>query len=352
MQFSSIRFFVTILFIYWPVAHSIELFGQEAATPNNRQSLSNHPKNTKFSMYTSKSKQVDCGQVDIDEDYDELNHIYEHDDIIANKTTYNDFVMFMNEEDNSIDSNADPYADPKLAFNLKTVTNLSACLIENLNKQRQGIHNNNSSSSPFISFSTHFASKLTQFVFDNYFYLDDKSGILYIKKRIDREIFCAKVGIEIEKLTELKLNRQKSSALNLTSLSLNNPSHNAAQFRASATKKVQKRSSAFIQRYSSNGGISSLFRPSVMMHAKFHDMVNCDCKSEKCEINFRFVAFKDRTNHVSGSGSVNSYKFMNLKVNVNDLNDNSPKFAKNSLHLNISENFGKNSKENEKKQVI
>jgi hypothetical protein len=326
------------------------------------QKASNHVKsqNPKFSMYTSKSRQIDCGYVEIDEDYDELSHIYQHDDIVLNKTTYNDFVMFMDEEediDATMNNNNRETKgnDPKLSFNLKTVSNLSACLADSFSK-RQLLHPPMSNNS-FTSYSTHFSSKVTQFVFDSYFYLDEKSGIVYSKKRIDREVFCAKVASEISKLSDVRLNKQKWSSPSPTKNKTIIRFSNKSSRNATSRKKLQKRRAATpsLRKHTNTLNPNVVFKPSILINTKFHDTVNCDCRSEKCEINFRFIAFKDskvaeKTNSLSAQPQ--AYKYLTLKININDLNDNSPKFAKNSLYLNISESFGiNNNKADENKKV-
>jgi hypothetical protein len=225
------------------------------------------------------------------------------------------------------DLSSPPKQHQKLSFNLKTVSNLTACLLEHHQRHNQTL---------FTSYAPHFSSKLTQFVFDQYFYLDEKRGVLYVRKRMDREVFCAKVANEAAKL------QQSSEAVRLSSSKQHRPpgkksaaSGTVVRFRASAsrngTRRIQKRAAT---PFSSRGGVGLMFKPSMLLNSKFHDTVNCDCRSERCEVNFRFVAFKEKA-------ATNTYKYVTLKVNINDLNDNTPKFAKNSLYLNVSESFGR-----------
>lgn len=270
---------------------------------------------------TKSAKMIDCGSVDLDEDYDELNHIFNHDDIVQNRTTYSDHVFLVNDnnEESSGIADSSPQADPRLFFNLRHVSNLSQCLTDNTRRN----NNNTSSPSQFtLSYSTYFTSKLSQFVFDNYFYIDDKLGVLYAKKRIDREVVCAKLESQIGKLAEVRLNKHKSS-----------------KSRSGGSKTSYNGSSTILRSRKTRSSPSFMFKPAVLLTGakSQHDSVNCDCKSDKCEIGFRFVAFKDR---LAQSSSSNVYKYLTVKININDLNDNTPKFAKSVLYLNISESFG------------
>lgn len=65
------------------------------------------------------------------------------------------------------------------------------------------------------------------------------------------------------------------------------------------------------------------------------DSLDCDCRSDKCELRLKFNAFRDylkKTNH---------YHLI-YTIKINDLNDNLPKFKTNYLYLNISEFIGTN----------
>ena len=129
-------------------------------------------------------------------------------------------------------------------------------------------------------------------------YLDEKTGVVYSKKRIDREVFCAKVASEASKLADVKLNKQIWSSLsnkNKSSGRLSNKSsRNATSHLKSVRRKLQKRHATPVRKYTNSLNPSLVFKPSILLNTKFHDSVNCDCKSEKCELNFRFIAFKDK----------------------------------------------------------
>lgn len=95
---------------------------------------------------------------------------------------------------------------------------------------------------------------------------------------------------------------------------------------------------------------------SLLYNNNFSDAINCDCKSEVCELRFKFVAFPKRKpnrtsrNKAPGLFSYqynhqrhknNRHKTIIITIAVKDLNDNSPEFKQNYYFLNFSEQIGK-----------
>ncbi len=122
-----------------------------------------------------------------------------------------------------------------------------------------------------LSFSTHHGFQVDT-VFSKYFKLDENTGLVYLVKSIDRESVC-------------------------------DP--------------------------------QQLLR-SVNIHAgkqNHEDSIDCDCKSEKCELRFKFNAFRE-------SNKKTSHFHLIFSVHVKDLNDNWPVFRNKFLSLNISEFIG------------
>lgn len=150
----------------------------------------------------------------------------------------------------------------------------------------------------FTSFRSLHGSKLATHLFDTYFNLNETNGLVYLRHEIDRERLCADV--------KSMLTMANTIATSVTSTTTT----------------------------------------SLMIDSS----VNCDCKSEICELNFKFIGFKDasasfgaakrrRIQHYYQT-SEQEYKYLSLRVNVRDLNDHRPKFHKALLNLNITEHFG------------
>ena len=194
----------------------------------------------------------------------------------------------------------------------RLIANLSFCL--------------NDQSHLFSSYSTHLTKQISQEVFFKYFYLDEKNGVLYQTKPIDREKLC----LQVENLTK----QQKMQNLKVNKVKIRSKRDFPTHF------------------YSENG----------------LDSISCDCRNEKCELKFKFNAFRKvllrspfnpsltefnngsvvdlkRTHHHSPH---QNHKNLMLTIIINDVNDNRPKFLNNFINLNISENIGTNPKPNQK----
>jgi hypothetical protein len=192
-----------------------------------------------------KSKQIDCGYVEVVEE---------------------EFSLVNN-------NNKSPHK--------VLISNLSECL-RNLNEYN------------YTSFSAFLGSKEAAKIFETYFDLDASSGLVFQKRRIDRESLCAET------------------------------------------------SRARIDPYSSTLDTSAAATT-----------INCDCRSEKCELGFKFIGFKEKSSPSLSSlgkrrriqhhfqSNPQEYKYLDLSVHVKDLNDYRPKFHRSFLYLNTSEQFGK-----------
>lgn len=226
------------------------------------------------SMSYMKSKQINCGQFDLDDSFRDLgDEVYTHEEAL--KAYVGGEQQQQQQESNDA--------------TLKLITNLNSCL-HTINE-----HN-------FTAYSIYIGSNLGKQIFNEYFDLGESNGLVYLKRKIDREILCAKI-----KKFNPERNFDKRQLLN------NRPSK---------------------------------------QHPSTDSTVNCECKSEKCELRFKFVAFKDapptqtpssvkrrRIQHYHRQNT-QVYKYISLSININDVNDNRPKFLTNFLHLNISEHIG------------
>ncbi|RNA44963.1 protocadherin Fat 4 [Brachionus plicatilis] len=179
-------------------------------------------------------------------------------------------------------------SDDSLVENL-LIGNLSSCMSKKLNEH------------DFDSFSTQLNDQSIQTIFDNFFTLDDKTGLIYQRQNIDREKICIKKMLDAHgaKMNEFVFDASNSSL---------------------AT-----------------------------------DHFDCDCNSDICRLSLIFVAFKQTTksdsrvkknkfNHFSRLSAANNHihKYLSLSINIKDVNDNRPFFGKNFLYLNITEQFGQN----------
>lgn len=146
----------------------------------------------------------------------------------------------------------------------------------------------------YTSFRSLHGSKLASHLFDVYFQLNESTGLVYMKPGgIDRERLCL----------DAKQQRQQQQLL--------------------------QRSLA------GDVGTSST--------------VSCECRSPRCELNFKFIGFRDavittnskrRRIQQHQQSSDQEYKYLILRVAIRDLNDHKPRFHKSFLTLNISEHFG------------
>ena len=206
-----------------------------------------------------KSKQIDCGTVQIDEDFEELTNIYTHEDIFANQETRKKLNL---NEDEDIDDDFFELNDEnehkdsitKLPVKrddaMKIIANLSSCI----NEQNE----------LYSSYSTRLTTKLINVVFNKFFHLDEKNGLVYLRKRMDREKFCVQVSNSLKSEPKLTNKMRFSKAQD-------------------KVESLLKRSISYD--YPTGGEKTS---------SKLHDYINCDCKSEKCEIKLKFIAFKKR----------------------------------------------------------
>jgi hypothetical protein len=196
---------------------------------------------------------------------------------------YSHEEIFKNsDEDENIDMINKNFKQKSSTKNIKQkLANLSACISED------EIENH------YTAFTTRMSSKLTRAIFEANFFLDEKRGLLYSKNKIDREKICA----HVQKLTS-----------------------------------VDKRSNE------KNHIITSQYLKPKSLADTTEDSVDCECKSETCELRFKFVAFKDENKVVSKMSK--SFKYLYLTVKINDMNDQKPKFKEKFLYLNISENMG------------
>lgn len=73
--------------------------------------------------------------------------------------------------------------------------------------------------------------------------------------------------------------------------------------------------------------------------------INCECRSEKCELNFKFIAFREKKANKPKRIQQNSpdYKYLSLSINVKDVNDQKPTFSRHFTYLNTSEHIGSSS---------
>ncbi|CAF0897028.1 unnamed protein product [Brachionus calyciflorus] len=173
------------------------------------------------------------------------------------------------------------------------LANLSSCLLKKY-KENQ-----------FNSFSIHSKNPIIQSIFEEYFTFDEQQGLLKLIKYIDRESLCTRI-----------------------------------EFKTKLKSKIRKN----IKRLNED---ELIFKSSF---AALDNFVNCDCKINKCEIYFEFVAFKeaDLDNRIKKNKKFNQYskwnshvhRYIGLNVIINDINDNRPKFRKNFLYLNITEHRG------------
>jgi hypothetical protein len=277
------------------------------------------------SLSYMKSKQINCGQIEIEDEFVDLS-------LLSKKTTKTE----EEEEDSSIDDE------------LILVSNLTSCLYSS------NEHN-------YTSFATHLASQLSRQLFDRYFHLDETNGLVYLRKKIDREILCKQVERATTTMStggsSLMDHQQPPVVLNYLS-----------KYRKfTGTGRRLKRDDD--QQSKSAGKSSHPFlllanRQSLLMAGggggSSGDSIACDCKSEKCELRFKFIAFKSLPYHnpnqqhqqhghrrshlkqrrrLQTSNGQNSqiYKYLSLTVQVKDQNDNRPRFQKNFLNLNVSE---------------
>lgn len=169
------------------------------------------------------------------------------------------------------------------------IGNLSSCLWQKLNEY------------DFNSFSTQLNDQSIQALFDKYFILDDKTGLIYQRQNIDREKICLdkKFDSQGNKINEVVFGAENSSLMT--------------------------------------------------------DHFDCDCQSNLCRISLIFVAFKKTINSDSrikknkfrnfnkfSLSNNHIHKYLSLSININDINDNRPYFKKNFLYLEITEQFGQN----------
>jgi hypothetical protein len=83
------------------------------------------------------------------------------------------------------------------------------------------------------------------------------------------------------------------------------------------------------------------------------DFINCDCRSEQCQMRFRFLAFSQhqdsktdaqyKTNifqNIKRNNKDLDHRNVFLTINLKDVNDNLPKFKKNFINLSIAEYMG------------
>lgn len=177
------------------------------------------------------------------------------------------------------------------AATLRLVANLTHCL----HVSRE--HN-------YTSFRSMQSSKLATHIFDAHFQLNESTGLVYLKHEIDRERLC--VDIKSDSATSPANNNP--SSLTITSNHVADPSS-----------------------------------------------LNCDCKSERCELNLKFIGFKDplaaaaaaaslskrrRIQHAQSKSSDQEYKYLSVRVLVRDRNDHKPRFRAPFLDLNITEHLG------------
>lgn len=138
--------------------------------------------------------------------------------------------------------------------------------------------NNTTTTTTKLSFSTHLSQQVNK-TFSEHFKLDLNSGLVFLTKSIDRESIC--------------------------------------------TSRSSKRKRVITNQQQLN-----------------EDSIDCECKSDKCELRFKFNAFRDNNN-----GRTTHYHLL-FTVQLNDINDNFPVFKKNYLILNASEFIGENTNNN------
>jgi hypothetical protein len=139
-------------------------------------------------------------------------------------------------------------------------------------------HLNNNTTATKLSFSTHLSQQVNK-TFSEHFKLDLKSGLVFLTKSIDRESICTSRSSKKKRVTT---NQQQLN----------------------------------------------------------EDSIDCECKSDKCELRFKFNAFRDNNN-----GRTTHHHLL-FTVQLNDINDNFPVFKKNYLILNASEFIGENNNNN------
>ena len=230
----------------------------------------------KFSLI--KSKQTDCGTVEIEDDFNEFTQVYTHDEISSS-------------EDESVDQLEMATTDHLKRITkvgMEPIANLSSCLNE---------------ADYYSSFTTRLTSKATKLTFEKYFQLDEQRGLVFLKKKIDREKLC----IQAKRYDMLEQQQQHEKNVSSHSMFVTWDKYPAAKPDAD---NVQ-------------------------------DVLNCDCKSDMCEFRIKFVAFKDENSQVSKHSK--SFTYLYLTVRVNDLNDQTPKFKEKFLYLNTSEHMGTHS---------
>jgi hypothetical protein len=105
-------------------------------------------------------------------------------------------------------------------------------------------------------------------------------------------------------------------------------------------------------------------------HKTSSDSINCDCKHDKCEFRFRFVAFQEEAlrsgraernhqhhqprnifNYHNNHHHNRHHKSLMLTIGLKDLNDNLPLFKKNFYYLNISEQIGSSKNQQDTKEM-
>jgi hypothetical protein len=138
--------------------------------------------------------------------------------------------------------------------------------------------NNTTATTTKLSFSTHLSQQVNK-TFSEHFKLDRNSGLVFLTKSIDRESIC--------------------------------------------TSRSSKRKRVITNQQQLN-----------------EDSIDCECKSDKCELRFKFNAFRDNNN-----GRTTHHHLL-FTVQLNDINDNFPVFKKNYLILNASEFIGENTNNN------
>ena len=255
-----------------------------------------------------KSKQIDCGTVQINEDFEELTSIYTHEDILKRfnlneDDNIDDEFFILNDENEHNDSITK--LPVKRDDGMKIIANLSSCI----NEQNE----------LYASYSTRLTTRLINVVFSKYFHLDEKNGLVYLRKRMDREKFC----VQVNNFKEESASKIKPKLANKLKLS----------------KQPNKMNSLLKRSISSDYPTSS-----EKSSSRLQDYINCDCESERCEIKFKFIAFKKRSKSNQNEMAQNqkkeplsNHKQLSLTIKLNDLNDNNPKFSTAFLYLNTTE---------------